>query len=75
MTVKAEIRTLTEDPIYTRSYLYPVPMKDEVEKQINELFDHGIIRPSRSPHITVLVVPKKMDAFNEKKYRISGFQY
>lgn len=49
-TVKAEIKTPTDNPIYSRYYPYPMAMKDEVEKQINELLDQGIIRRSKSPY-------------------------
>lgn len=59
-TVKGEIRTTTNDPIYSRSYPYPMALKKEVEKQINDLLKDGIIRPSKSPYnFPVWVVPKK----------------
>lgn len=46
-------------------------LKDEVNKQISELLANGIIRPSRSPYNSpVWIVPKKLDASNEKKYRM-----
>ncbi|GBP14311.1 Retrovirus-related Pol polyprotein from transposon opus [Eumeta japonica] len=71
IAAKAEIRTTTDDAIYTRSYPYPISMKYEVEKQIRELLDNGIIRPSRSPYnSSILIVPKKLDASNENKYRM-----
>lgn len=42
-----------------------------VEQQVKELLDQGIIRPSKSPYNSpVWVVPKKMDASGEKKYRV-----
>lgn len=47
--IQAEIRTTTEEPIYTNSYPYPVCMREEVEKQIMELLSEGVIRPSKSP--------------------------
>jgi len=69
--VKAEIRTNTETPVYSKFYQYPMSLKEEVSKQINELLDNGIIRPSRSPYNSpVLIVPKKLDASNVKKYRM-----
>ena len=36
-TVKAEIRTNNNSPIYSGSYPYPMSLKSEVEKQINKL--------------------------------------
>lgn len=70
-TVEGEIRTTTDCPIYTKSYPYPASLKEEVEKQIKELTDNGIIRKSRSPYnAPVWVVPKKADASGEKKFRM-----
>lgn len=70
-TIKAEIRTSTDDPIYSRYYPYPMAMKNEVEKQIKELLEQGIIRQSESPYNSpVWIVPKKLDSSNEKKYRM-----
>lgn len=69
--VKGEIRTTTKDPVYTRSYPYPRALKDEVEKQINELLRDGVIRPSKSPYNSpIWIVPKKTDASGQKKYRL-----
>lgn len=70
-SVKAEIRTINSQPVYSKSYPYPRALKDEVEKQINQLLDDHIIRPSKSPYNSpVWIVPKKMDASGEKKYRM-----
>lgn len=69
--VQGEIRTHSDSPIYSKSYPYPMALKNEVEKQINELLNDGIIRPSRSPYnAPVWIVPKKMDASGKKKYRM-----
>ena len=70
-TIKGEIRTLTDTPVYSKPYPYPMALKDEVEKQVNELLNEGIIRPSKSPYnAPVWIVPKKMDASGGKKYRM-----
>lgn len=70
-TVKGEIRNTTHDPVYSKSYPYPMCLKDEIEKQINNLLEDGIIRPSKSPYNSpVWIVPKKADASEEKKYRM-----
>lgn len=69
--VQGEIRTHSDSPIYSKPYPYPMALKSEVEKQINELLNDGIIRPSRSPYnAPVWIVPKKIDASGEKKYRM-----
>lgn len=44
-------------------------MKDELENQIDELLEQGILRPSESPYNSpIWVVPKKLDASNKKTY-------
>jgi len=48
--VVGEIRTSSDTPVYTKHYPYPIALKQEVEKQIAEMLDDGIIRPSRSPY-------------------------
>lgn len=69
--VKAEIRTNTQDPIYAKSYPYPVNMRGEVERQIDELLQDGIIRPSNSPYNSpIWIVPKKPKPNGEKQYRM-----
>lgn len=70
-TVKGEIRTYNNEPVYSRPYPYPMCLKDEVDSQIKQLLEDGIIRPSRSPYNSpVWVVPKKEDASKQKKYRM-----
>lgn len=69
--VKCDIRTIDDLPIYQKSYPYPMAYKEEVDKQMQKLIDSGIIRPSRSPwNSPVWIVPKKMDASGEKKFRL-----
>lgn len=69
--VKCQIRTTDNYPVYQKSYPYPVAYKEEVEKQIEKLLTDGIIRQSRSPwNSPVWIVPKKMDASGEKKFRL-----
>lgn len=69
--VKGEIRTTTNEPVYSKSYPYPMCLKNIVEKEIEALLKDGIIRPSRSPYNSpVWIVPKKTDASGEKKYRM-----
>lgn len=69
--VVGEIRTLTDSPVYTRYYPFPMSLKSEVEKQVRKLLDDGIIRPSRSPYNSpVWIVPKKPDSTGTKQYRM-----
>ena len=70
-TVKMEIRTTNNSPIYSRSYPYPMALKSEIEKQINKLLEDGIIRPSRSPYNSpVWMADKNPDSLGNKQYRL-----
>lgn len=70
-SIRAEIKTSTDEPIYTKSYPYPIHMRKEVDIQIKKLLEDGIIRPSKSPYNSPMwVVPKKPDASGIKKYRM-----
>lgn len=69
--VRAEIRTTTSDPIYTKSYPYPVNLRAEAERQISEMLANGIIRPSNSAYNSpTWIVPKKPNSLGEKQYRL-----
>lgn len=58
--VKATIRTTTNDPIWTKSYAYPMSCNTFVNGEIEKLLRSGIIRVSHSPYNSPLwVVPKK----------------
>ena len=69
--IKHEIKLTDETPIYTKSYKYPYVYKEEVRRQINEMLEKGIIRPSSSPWSSpIWIVPKKLDASGTRKFRI-----
>lgn len=69
--VKHKITTSDESPIHTKSYRYPFCHKAEVQRQISKMLDQGIIRPSSSPWTSpVWIVPKKLDATGQKKWRL-----
>ena len=56
---KHRILTIDDHPVNTKQYLLPHNLREEVEKQINELLEKGTIRPLKSPYNTSLwVVPK-----------------
>lgn len=68
---KHEIKTSDEIPIHTKSYRYPYIHKTEVQKQIKEMLDKNIIRPSSSPwSAPIWIVEKKLDASGKKKWRL-----
>lgn len=69
--VKHQIKTTDDVPIYSKSYRYPFVHKNEVETQISEMLEQGIIRPSFSPWSSpIWIVPKKLDASGKQKWRL-----
>lgn len=58
-------------PIYTKQYRLPNSQKLEIDKQIQNMLNDGIIEESRSPWSSpLLLVPKKSDSTNGKKWRV-----
>jgi len=69
--VIAEINTTSENPVYTSPYPYPMALKPVVDEEIRTMLENGVIRPSRSPYNSpIIVVPKKMDASGKPKHRL-----
>lgn len=69
--IKHHIKTSDEIPVYTKSYRYPFVHKQEVESQINKMLKQNIIRHSNSPWSSpIWVVPKKLDASGNQKWRV-----
>lgn len=70
-TLQHEIRVTSETPIAVKNYRFPECHKQEVNKQIKDMLDQNIIRPSISPwSAPIWVVPKKQDASGKPKWRI-----
>ncbi|KAL4132497.1 hypothetical protein QTP88_009636 [Uroleucon formosanum] len=71
-TIQHEIKTSgTSQPVFQRPYRLPYSQKKEIDKQIEQLEQDGIISPSDSPwNAPLLVVPKKTDASGIQKYRV-----
>lgn len=70
--VIATIDTLTDKPIYSRSYPYPISVGNFVNNEIESLLKDGIIRKSYSPYNSpVHVVSKKgLDDDGNQKLRM-----
>lgn len=69
--IKHQIKTVDEQPVYSKSYRYPFVHRQEVEDQIKKMLDSNIIRPSNSPWSSpIWVVPKKVDASGKRKWRV-----
>lgn len=70
-SVKHCIRTKNEDPIYIRPFRQPPSQNEEIQRQVDKLLENDVIRESHSPwSAPVHLVPKKMDATGERKYRM-----
>lgn len=44
------IRTIDNEPVYSKLYPHPVGVSDFVNKEIRQLLKYGIIRPSKCPY-------------------------
>lgn len=69
--VKHCIRTKNEDPIYVKPYRQGPSQQKEINEQVEKLLQNNVIQESHSPwSAPVHLVPKKMDASGEVKYRM-----
>lgn len=69
--IKHKINTIDESPVYTKTYRYPHAYKFDVELQIKEMLESGIIKPSKSPYSSpIWVVPKKQNPDGKKQVRV-----
>ena len=58
-------------PINTRPYRLPESQKEEVDRQVKQLLEDGIIAKSDSPwNSPLLVVPKKVGPDGKRKWRL-----
>ena len=65
------IITTDDQPINTRQYRFPQLHKEEINKQVEELLENGIVKHSQSPYNTpVWIVPKKEDSKGNKRWRM-----
>ena len=68
---KHRILTVDDHPANVKQYRLPHSLREEVDKQISELLEKGIIRPSKSPYNTSLwVVPKKPGQDGKPRWRV-----
>ena len=71
LPIMHNIRLTTDKPVQAVSYRYPQIHEEEVERQIQEMINQGIIRKSNSPYnAPIWIVDKKSDASGVKKFRL-----
>lgn len=59
------------NPLHIKQYKIPFTHRNDVEKEVDKLLKNEIIEESSSPwNAPILLVPKKLDASNEKKMRL-----
>ncbi|CAK9811734.1 Retrovirus-related Pol polyprotein from transposon 297 [Anthophora quadrimaculata] len=69
--IEHRIPTINNEPIHVKQYRYPPVHREEISKQITELLENDIIKPSNSPYNSPLwVVPKKPDSRGNKRWRM-----
>jgi len=69
--MKHTITTTDERPINTKQYRYPPIHKEEINKQVKQLLDNDVIKPSASPYNSPLwIVPKKPDSKGNRRWRM-----
>jgi len=66
-TLQHQISTTDDRPINTRQYRFPQVHKDEINRQVEELLEGGIVKPFQSPY---WIVPKKKDSKGHKRWKI-----
>jgi len=70
------IPTINEIPIHMRQYRFLVIHKDEINKQVNELLEQEIVKPSNSPYNTpVWTVPKKKKILKRQQTMENGVRF
>ena len=70
-TMMHRIITTDDVPVSVKQYKILISLTDELNKQVQEILDSGIIEPSSSPKNSPLwIIPKKVDASGRNKWRI-----
>ena len=60
-TVEHDIELITNEPIRPKLYPVPLHLKPHFEREVDVLFDMGIIQPSNSPYCSPCVMVAKPD--------------
>lgn len=69
--VTHKIETKDSIPVNVKQYRFPPIHKDEINRQIDDLLENEVIKPSTSPYNSQLwIVPKKPDAQGNMRWRL-----
>ena len=58
------ISLTTAEPVYSKPYILPYAIRDEIDKELESMMESGIIERSNSPYASPIVVVKKPDGSN-----------
>ena len=62
--VQHQIKLTSNTPVHCKPYRLPYATRQELKKDIREMLDLGIIRESKSPYASPVVIVKKSDGSN-----------
>ena len=69
--IKHEIPTTKNIPIRIKQFRHPPIWKEEINRQVNEMLEKGIVEPSTSAYSApVFCIDKKPGPGGKKKYRV-----
>ena len=69
--VTHKLVTATDTPVRVKRHRHPPAIKEEMQRQITQYLEAGIIKPSDSPYSSMMwVVPKKCGKNGEKRWRM-----
>ena len=69
--VTHKVVTTTDTPVRVKRHRHPPAIKEEMQRQITQYLEAGIIKPSDSPYLSMMwVVPKKSRKNGEKRWRM-----
>ena len=62
--VQHQVKLTSNTPVHCKPYRLPYATRQELKKDIREMLDLGIIRESKSPYASPVVIVKKSDGSN-----------